>query len=653
MKRRLEIFAMLLVVIAALFLFLSGALQAQTVPAPPTASPGAGSYSGPQTVTLSTATAGANIYYTLDGSTPDYTSTLYVAGSPITVTPPETVKAIAGMVYGTTYKPGTGTVYETQSTAGWKKPDCQSPGTANCTSDNPGGAGIPSLISNPTGSPGGSGYSGTGLITCPAGSGQNPTPSSKCMSFSQTPATSAQTNTLYPRTGGFSSGDAVPTWILTQGMAFYPTSNSTNVSAYEWDSQIFAPVQNLNYQYGGQCTKCDQAGNAQWDIGGTSNTPWIATGITYTLTKGTWHSVVFLYRNITSELTSKPCKSNQGSTKGESFPCLYYMKAIFDGTDYNEQTGTITLANGSSGGTFSPCPSRPAGSGTGCTITADTLESGFGANLTTQHQLDTLQSGTKTSIESVFDKESVTSLYDPTAVQTFVYTATGPPPPTPTLLSSYLTAPGSVTTLTVGQTLQFSVFCHYNSGPDQNCTVADIYGDAATSFTSSNTAVATIEGISHPSPGLASAVAAGTVNITAAVNHTVVTPNYGLTINTAAVTLTGVSLATTGGVTGLFVSSTNQLLATCAYSDSSTTNCTSTDSHGNKANTYVSTLPGHATVGSATGLITGVAPGSTTFTAHAGSFTSTAIPLTVLAVPAGVYTLTFSGPVSWSGSVSF
>jgi hypothetical protein len=223
----------------------------------------------------------------------------------------------------------------------------------------------------------------------------------------------------------------------------------------------------------------------------------------------------------------------------------------------------------------------------------------------------------------------------------------------PTLLSTYLTAPGSPTTLTVGSTLQFSTFCHYSSGPDQNCTGTDIYGDVATSFTSSNTAFATIEGISHPNPGLASAVAAGSVNITSAVNHTVVTPNYPLTINSVAVTLTGVSLATTGGVTGLFVGSTNQLIATCVYSDSSTTNCTTTDSHGNVANTYVSTTPGHATVNGTTGLVTGVAAGATTFTAHAGSFTSTAIPLTVLAVPTGIYTITISGPVNFSGSVNF
>lgn len=249
---------------------------------------------------------------------------------------------------------------------------------------------------------------------------------------------------------------------------------------------------------------------------------------------------------------------------------------------------------------------------------------------------------------STFGSLSVTSGSTTTVTASPVTVSVGP-----TLLSTYLTAPGSPTSLVVGQTLQFSLWCHYNSGPDQNCTVTDTYGDAATSFTSSNTSLATIEGISHPNPGLATAVSPGNVIITAAANHTVVTPNYPLTIDAVTPTLTGISLATAGGVTGLFVGSTNQLVATCLYSDSSTTNCTSTDVWGNKASTYVSTTPGHATVGPTTGLVTGIAPGATTFTAQAGTFTSTAIPLTVLAVPTGVYTITITGPVKFSGSVSF
>jgi len=61
--------------------------------ATPTFSPIAGTYSSAQLVTLSSATSGATIYYTLDGSTPTTSSTLYVGPFSVGVT--ETVKALA------------------------------------------------------------------------------------------------------------------------------------------------------------------------------------------------------------------------------------------------------------------------------------------------------------------------------------------------------------------------------------------------------------------------------------------------------------------------------------------------------------------------------------------------------------------------------
>ncbi|MFC1552378.1 chitobiase/beta-hexosaminidase C-terminal domain-containing protein [Candidatus Latescibacterota bacterium] len=54
--------------------------------ATPTLSPGAGTYSSEQNVTISCATAGATIYYTTDGSDPDNTDTEYTAQISVTVT---------------------------------------------------------------------------------------------------------------------------------------------------------------------------------------------------------------------------------------------------------------------------------------------------------------------------------------------------------------------------------------------------------------------------------------------------------------------------------------------------------------------------------------------------------------------------------------
>jgi glucosylceramidase len=66
-----------------------------TQAATPTFTPLAGTYTSAQSVTLATTTAGASIYYTLDGSTPTNTSTLYSAANPIQVSTTTTINAIA------------------------------------------------------------------------------------------------------------------------------------------------------------------------------------------------------------------------------------------------------------------------------------------------------------------------------------------------------------------------------------------------------------------------------------------------------------------------------------------------------------------------------------------------------------------------------
>jgi len=66
--------------------------------ATPTFSPGGGTYSSPQTVTITCTTAGATIHYTTDGTTPTSTSTPYTTSIPVSIT--TTIKAIgvkAGM----------------------------------------------------------------------------------------------------------------------------------------------------------------------------------------------------------------------------------------------------------------------------------------------------------------------------------------------------------------------------------------------------------------------------------------------------------------------------------------------------------------------------------------------------------------------------
>ena len=70
-----------------------GLLNGATVAAAPVITPKGGTFSASQSVTMSTATSSASIYYTLNGSTPTTASTLYAG--PITISSNTTVKAIA------------------------------------------------------------------------------------------------------------------------------------------------------------------------------------------------------------------------------------------------------------------------------------------------------------------------------------------------------------------------------------------------------------------------------------------------------------------------------------------------------------------------------------------------------------------------------
>jgi hypothetical protein len=221
----------------------------------------------------------------------------------------------------------------------------------------------------------------------------------------------------------------------------------------------------------------------------------------------------------------------------------------------------------------------------------------------------------------------------------------------PTLSSVTLSAAGSATTLTVGGTLQMTATCHYSDGSTTNCQVADIHGNAVTAWTSSNTAEATIGAVGSATAGLVTAVGAGPVTLQATVGS-VYSSTYSLTVQAASVSLVNVSLATTGGITSLALGGTNQLVATCTYSDGSKTLCNTTDAHGNAVSSWSSSNNGLATV-SGSGLVTAVAAGTVTFTATADGHTSPALPLNINPIPSGTYTITIQGPITITGTVKF
>ncbi len=179
------------------------------------------------------------------------------------------------------------------------------------------------------------------------------------------------------------------------------------------------------------------------------------------------------------------------------------------------------------------------------------------------------------------------------------------------------------------QTQQFTATGTYSDGSTKNITTS-------VTWASSNTAVATI----GTSSGLATSVTAGTSQITATLG-TVVSPSDSLTVT--AITLQ--SIAVTPSNPSISQSQTQQFTATGTYSDSSTKNITTSV-------TWASSNTAVATIGSSTGLATGVTAGTSLISATLGSVVSPSDSLTVTATSGNSYTTNFpltENPISEGG----
>jgi len=168
-----------------------------------------------------------------------------------------------------------------------------------------------------------------------------------------------------------------------------------------------------------------------------------------------------------------------------------------------------------------------------------------------------------------------------------------------------ITVTAAASSVAIGSTDQLTATGNYSDGSTQNLT-------STATWASASTGIATVS-----SSGLATGVAAGSSNITAASGGVTSSP-YSLTVN-GAPTLT--SIAVTAAASSVVVGGTDQLTATGTYSDNSTQNITSSV-------TWASATKGVATI-AASGLASAVGPGSTNVTATSGTVTSPPLTLTV------------------------
>jgi len=160
--------------------------------------------------------------------------------------------------------------------------------------------------------------------------------------------------------------------------------------------------------------------------------------------------------------------------------------------------------------------------------------------------------------------------------------------------------------LNIGNTLQYAVIGRFDNNTTRDIT-------AASTFTATTPAIATIT-----TAGLATARTQGTT--------TIVATSGGLSANAALTVLpaTVVSLALTPATTTFQVGATRQLAVAATYSDGNIVDVTA-------SSTFVSGTPAFVSV-SNTGLMTAVAPGTSSLTASFGGNTTNTVQATVTPV---------------------
>lgn len=238
------------------------------------------------------------------------------------------------------------------------------------------------------------------------------------------------------------------------------------------------------------------------------------------------------------------------------------------------------------------------------------------------------------------------------------YTAT---PPALTGCYQHNTS-ANVNSLAVGGTIQQFVFCQYTGLPDQQCSpAADTNLSVVTSWGLTGGTNVSVGAVGSGTSGLVTGVTAGTGTLTTVTvaQNGVPGPTcgeWGWTVTNSPPTLTGVSISLTGGGSAVTIGSPLQACATFLYTGSiSDTICgNSPDAFGSSANTWVSSVPGNATI-SSSGLVSGVATGTTNISVKATNGSTTVGPSTpqTISINPAVHgsNVILSGPQHLQGAV--
>jgi hypothetical protein len=253
------------------------------------------------------------------------------------------------------------------------------------------------------------------------------------------------------------------------------------------------------------------------------------------------------------------------------------------------------------------------------------------------------------SSTTIINAIATASGYVTSATGTGTYTYT-----LPALTSCSIGATGGVTSIAIGGTAQGVGTCSYSSIPTSDtCSPgADSYLSQmlTADWASSNTSIFTVN-----SSGLITGVSAGSANVQGKASQNggaaLTCSSYSITV-TAPPTLNSATMVIYTGGSSVQAGSQVTMCVNLAYVSptENTQICGSgTDIYGTAVSGYTSSSTANATIVSATGVLTGVAVGSTTVQASAGSFNPSLV-VTVTAAPTNP-TFQVNGPVNFGGNV--